>query len=133
MKRHLNHIVLAAGLSVLLGSATLSAQDRKAVASIPFAYYVGEQTLSPGTYRIAKSSSSQSVFALRETDTGHDIFMSVIQHSTGDKEAWNLTFSCYAGECSLAQIRMGSESYNLLAKPPVRLGKVAAMISVPLR
>jgi hypothetical protein len=133
MKRHLNNIVLTAGLSVLLGSSTLSAQSRKAVASIPFAYHVGEKTLSPGKYTIAKSSSSQGVFALRETDTGHNIFMSVTQHSTGDKDAWNLTFSCYAGDCSLSQIRMGGDSYNLTAKPPVRLGKVAAMISVPLR
>jgi hypothetical protein len=133
MKRHLNNIILTAGLSVLLGSSTLSAQSRKAVASIPFAYHVGEKTLSPGKYTIAKSSSSQGVFALRETDTGHNIFMSVTQHSTGDKDAWNLTFSCYAGDCSLSQIRMGGDSYNLTAKPPVRLGKVAAMISVPLR
>ena len=137
MKRHLNNIVLAAGLSVLLGSSTLSAQSQKAVASIPFAYHVGEKTLSPGTYTIAKSSSSQSVFALRETATGHDTFMPVVQQGTGDKDAWDLTFSCYAGECSLAQIRMGSESYNLLAKPRVRLASnhvgVAAMITVPLR
>jgi hypothetical protein len=133
MKRHLTTIVLTAGLSVLLGSSTLSAQSRKAVASIPFAYHVGEKTLSPGKYTIAKSSSSQGVFALRETDTGRNIFMSVTQHSTGDKDAWNLTFSCYAGDCSLSQIRMGGDSYNLTAKPPVRLGKVAAMISVPLR
>jgi hypothetical protein len=133
MKRHLNNIILTAGLSVLLGSSTLSAQSRKAVASIPFAYHVGQQTFSPGKYTIAKSSSSQGVFALRKTETGHDIFMSVTQHSTGDKDAWNLTFSCYAGDCSLSQIRMGGDSYNLTTKLPVRLGKVAAMISVPLR
>ena len=124
---------LGRGLSALLGSSTVSAQGQKATADIPFAYHVGQQTFSPGEYTIAKNSSSQGVFALRETDTGHDIFMSVIQHSTGDKDAWNLTFSCYAGDCSLSQIRMGGDSYNLTAKPPVRLGKVAAMISVPLR
>jgi hypothetical protein len=133
MKQHLRNIVLTAGLSALLGSSTLSAQSQNAVANIPFAYHVGQKTLAAGKYTITKNSSSQGVFALRETDTGHDIFMSVIQHSTGDKDAWNLTFSCYAGDCSLSQIRMGGDSYNLTAKPPVRLGKVAAMISVPLR
>ena len=133
MKRHLNNIVLAAGLSVLLGSSILSAQSQKAVANIPFAYHVGEKTLAAGTYTIAETSSSQSVFALRETATGHDIFMPVLQQGTGDKDAWDLTFSCYAGECSLSQIRMAGDSYNLTAKPPVRVGKVAAMISVPLR
>jgi hypothetical protein len=132
MKRPLNNIVLAAGLSVLLGSSTLSAQSRKAVASIPFAYHVGEKTFSPGNYTIAKTSS-QGVFVLRETDTSRGIFMPVTQQSTGDKDAWNLTFSCYAGDCSLSQIRMASNAYNLTTRPPVRLGKLAAAISVPLR
>jgi hypothetical protein len=136
MKRHLNNIVLAAGLSVLLGSSILSAQSQKAVASIPFAYHVGQQAFAPGKYTIAKNSSP-GVFTLRGTDTGGGIFMPVAQQDTGDKDAWKLTFSCYAGDCSLSQIRMGSESYNVLAKRPVRLASnqlgVATMISVPLR
>jgi hypothetical protein len=133
MKLQLTTIVLTAGLSVLLGSSTLGAQSQKTVANIPFAYHVGDTTLSPGKYTIAKSSSSQGVFALRETDTGRDILMSITQHSTADKDAWKLTFTCYAGDCSLSQILMGADSYNLTAKPRVRPGKVTAMISVPLR
>src|SRR5437868_14658930 len=105
MKQHLRNIVLTAGLSVLLGGSLLSAQDRKTTANIPFAYHVGQQTFSPGNYTIAKGSS-QGVFALRETDTGHSIFFLARQHSTGNKDAWNLTFSCYAGDCSLSEIRM---------------------------
>jgi hypothetical protein len=132
MKQHLKSIVLTAGLSVLLGSSTLSAQDQKVSANIPFAYHVGQQTLSAGKYTIAKTSSSPGVFVLRETDTSRGIFIPVLQQSTGDKDAWNLTFSCYAGDCSLSEIRMASNAYNLRARPPVRLGKVAAMISIPL-
>jgi hypothetical protein len=132
MKRHLHNIVLTAGLSVLLGSSTLSAQSQQAVASIPFAYHVGEKTLSPGKYIIGQTRTP-GIFALQQRETRHTIFMPVLQQGSGSKDAWDLSFSCYAGQCSLAQIRMGSESYNLLAKPPVRLGKVAAMISVPLR
>jgi hypothetical protein len=136
MKRHFKNIVVTAGLSVLLGSSTLSAQSQKAVANIPFAYHVGQQTFSPGKYTIAKELS-QGVFTLRGTDTGGGIFMPVLQQDTLAKDAWNLTFSCYADDCSLSQIRMGREAYNLRAKPPVRLADnrlgVAAMISVPLR
>jgi hypothetical protein len=136
MKQHLRNIVLTAGLSVLLGSSTLSAQTQTAVANIPFAYHVGQQTFSAGEYTVAKTSS-QGVFALRETDTGHAILMPVIQQDTGAKDAWNLTFSCYARDCSLSQIRMAGDSYNVTARPPVRLASnrvgVAAMISVPLR
>src|SRR4051794_22987858 len=137
MKRHLNNIVLTAGLSVLLGSSILSAQSQKAVANIPFAYHVGEKTFSPGEYTIAKSSSSQGVFALRETDTNRAIFMSVIPEGTGAKNASKLTFSCYADGCSLSEIWLAGDSYKLTARPPVRLANnrlgVAAMISVPLR
>jgi len=136
MKEQLRNIVLTAGLSVLLGSSTLSAQSQKAVANIPFAYHVGEQTFSPGKYTIGETPT-RSLCLLQQNETGHIIFMSVTNADTHRKDAWSLTFSCYAGECSLAQIRMGSESYNLLAKPPVRLASnhagVAAMISVPLR
>src|SRR5689334_19023466 len=117
MKRHLNNIVLTAGLSVLLGTSTLSAQDQKAVANIPFAYHVGQQTFSPGKYTVA-NTSSQALFALRETETGRGIFMPVIQQDTGDKNAWNLTFSCYAGDCSLSQIHLAGESYKLNVKSP---------------
>jgi hypothetical protein len=132
MKLQLTTIVLTAGLSAMLGSSTLNAQARKATANIPFAYHVGEHKLSAGLCTIAKTEAP-GVFVLRETDTNRGTFMSVTQHSTGDKDAWNLTFSCYANDCSLSQIRMAGDSYNLTARPPVRLGKVAAMISIPLR
>jgi hypothetical protein len=136
MKLKLTTIVLTAGLSVLLGSSTLSAQDQKAVANIPFAYHVGEKTFSPGKYTVAKSTLP-GFFALRETDTGRGIFMSVIPEGTSANGAWDLSFSCYSGECSLSQIRMAGNAYNLIAKPPVRVANnqlgVAAMISVPLR
>ena len=136
MKLQLTTIVLTAGLSALLRSSTLSAQDQKAVANIPFAYHVGQQTFSPGKYTIA-NTSSQGLFALRGTETGRGIFMPVVHQDTGDKNAWNLTFSCYAGDCSLSQIHVAGESYNLIARPPVRVANnqlaVAAMISVPLR
>jgi hypothetical protein len=136
MKRHLDNIVLTAGLAVLLGSSILSAQSQKAVANIPFAYHVGEKTFSPGKYTVAKSTLP-GVFELRQTDSGRGIFISVIPEGTSAKDAWNLTFSCYANECSLSQIRTAGDSYKLTARPPVRLANnrlgVAAMISVPLR
>ena len=132
MKQHLRNIVLTAGLSVLLGSSTLNAQDQKTAANIPFAYHVGQKTFSPGKYTVGQTQM-QGVFALREVGTGVGLFVPVTHQNTGDKEAWDLTFSCYAADCSLAQIRMAAESYTLRAVPPVRPGKVAAMISVPLR
>jgi hypothetical protein len=136
MKRHTKNIVLTAGLSVLLGSSTLNAQEQKAVANIPFAYHVGQQTFSAGKYTIAKSHSP-GVFLLRQNDTGRAVFMTVIPEDTSEKDASKLTFSCHADDCSLSQIWLAGDSYKLTARPPVRLANnqlgVAAMISVPLR
>ena len=136
MKRHLTTIVLTAGLSVLLGSSTLSAQSQKAVASIPFAYHVGEKTFSPGKYTIGETRSP-GVFVLQENETGHSIFMPVINEGTNEKDAWKLTFSCYAGQCSLSQVWLAGDSYSLRSRPFPRLAKnqlgLVALVSVPLR
>jgi hypothetical protein len=136
MKLQLKTIFLTAGLSALLGSSTLSAQSQKAVASIPFAYHVGEQTFTPGKYTIGQTQSP-GVFVLRQNETGHSIFMPVINEGTNEKDAWKLTFSCYAGECSLSQVWIAGDSYALRAKPFPRLAKnqlgLVALVSVPLR
>jgi hypothetical protein len=135
MKLQLTTIFLTAGLSALLGSAILSGQSQRAVANIPFAYHVGDQTFSAGKYTIAETSS-QGIFALKQNETGHSIFMPVINEGTGAKDAWKLTFSCYAGECSLAQVWMAGDSYTLRAKSFPRVAKnqlgVVALVSVPL-
>jgi hypothetical protein len=135
MKQHLKNIVLTAGLSVILGSNTLSAQDQRAAASIPFAYHVGQQTLPQGTYMI-QETSARGVLQMRSKASGHAIFVPVILADTGKKHS-KLTFGCYAGQCSLSQISMAGDVYKLRARPPVRLASnqlgVAAMISVPLR
>jgi hypothetical protein len=136
MKLQLKSIFLTAGLSALLGSSTLSAQSQKAVANIPFAYHVGEQTFSPGKYTIGQTHTP-GIFALQQNETGHSIFMPVINEGTGKKDAWKLTFSCYAGQCSLSQVWMAGDSYTLRARPFPRLAKnqlgLVALVSVPLR
>ena len=135
MKQHLKNIVLTAGLSVLLGSSTLSAQDQKVSANIPFAYHVGEKTFSAGKYTIAQTHTA-GIFALRQSDTGEGIFMPVQAQGTQEKDAWKLTFGCYAGQCSLSQIWLAGDSYNLRQRPSVHLAKnqtgIVTMVSVPL-
>jgi hypothetical protein len=134
MKLHLTEIVLTAGLSALLGSLTLSAQDQRERADIPFAYHVAHQTLPPGKYTV-QETNSRSLFMLRENSSGHSIFVSVVPADTGKKDT-KLTFRCYAGECSLSQIWIGGDVYALSARPFPREAKnqmgVAALVSVPL-
>ncbi len=134
MKLHLRNIVLSAGLSALLGTITLGAQDQREVAKIPFAYGVGQQTLPAGTYTV-KETGSRGIFQLRDNTSGHSIFVSSIPADTGKKDS-KLTFSCYEGQCSLSQIWMQGDVYKLSAKPLPREAKnqlgVVAMVSVPL-
>jgi hypothetical protein len=133
MKQHLRNIVLTAGLSVLLGTCTLEAQDQRAVANIPFAYQVGQKTLTAGRYAIQKVNAAPGVFRLRDEQLSHSIFLSATPLDTGRNNESKLTFSCYAGQCSLSEVWMAGNGYRSTARPPVSLGRVAAMISVPLR
>jgi len=134
MKLQLRTIVLTAGLSALLGSLSISAQDQKEVANIPFAYHVGQTTLPPGKYTV-QETNMRSLFELRENSSGHSIFVGAIPADTGKKDS-KLTFSCYAGDCSLSQIWMAGDVYTLRAKPFPREARnqmgVVALVSVPL-
>ena len=133
MKLQLKTLFLTAGLSALLGSSTLSAQSQKAAATIPFAYHVGQQTLSAGKY-IVQQTRSPGILQLRNNE-GHSIFVSVLPADTGKSES-KLTFSCYAGECSLSQVWMAGDVYALTARPFPREAKnnmgILALVSVPL-
>ena len=131
MKLQLTTIILTAGLSALLGNSTLSAQDHKATANIPFAYHVGRTTLTGGKYTTQKINPG--TFQLRDEQLGHSIFVSVTPLDTVQNNESRLTFSCYAGQCSLSELWIAGNGFRPTARPPVRLGKVAAMISVPLR
>jgi hypothetical protein len=135
MKLHLTNLVLTAGLSALLGSLALSAQDRKAIANIPFAYHVGQKSLTAGTYTIQKMDAL-GTFRLLDDQSGHSMFVSVTPLDTGGKNDPKLTFSCYAGQCSLSELWMAGNGYRLTARPPVRVANnqmgVVALISLPL-
>jgi hypothetical protein len=134
MKLQLKTIFLTAGLSALLGSSTLSAQSQKAAATIPFAYHVGQQTLSAGKY-IVQQTNSPGILQLRDNTSGHAIFVPVLPADTGKTES-KLTFSCYSGDCSLSQIWMAGDVYSLRTKSFPREAKnqlgVVALVSVPL-
>jgi hypothetical protein len=135
MKLHFRNIVLTAGLSALLGSLALSAQDQKAVAKIPFTYQVGQNKLSSGEYTIQKINSV-GTFQLRDDQLRHSMFLNTTPLDTGRKNESKLTFSCYAGECSLSELWIAGNGYKSTARPPVRLANnrmgVVALVSIPL-
>ena len=135
MKLNLKNVALTAGLSALLGTAALSAQDLKAVAKIPFTYQANERTLPAGKYMISETAT-RGQFSLRDAATGHAIFVMGVPDKTSESDVSKMTFSCYAGDCSLSQIWLDGNSYKmnlpkLEKEASNRLG-VAALVSVPL-
>lgn len=135
MKLNLKNVALTAGLSALLGTTALSAQETKAVANIPFTYQVNEKSLPAGNYRISDTGTNGQ-FMLRDSATGHAIFVMGVPDKISNNDTSKLVFSCYSGECSLSQIWVQGNSYKLrlpsLEKEATSHAGVAALISVPL-
>lgn len=133
--KHLKNIILTAGLTALLGTLTVSAQDLKAVANIPFDYSVGQHSMSAGKYTIAELST-RGMFRLGDNTSSGSMFVITVPQDTQPNSESKLVFNCYAGQCSLSQIWIAGNGYKLTARPLPREAKnqlgVVAMVSVPL-
>jgi hypothetical protein len=95
---------LTAGLTVL-GSLTLSAQDKVETAKIPFAFQANHKALAAGDYRVEQLNNA-GTFMVRN-ERGESIFVSVPELIEASPSAQpHLTFACYEGNCVLSQIWM---------------------------
>jgi hypothetical protein len=105
MKPQLKPIILTAGLSALLGSLTLSAQDySREIADVPFAFHASERILPAGEYTL-KQTNSRGLFRVDDSK-GHSLFLNapILQSSKAVNP--RLTFACYGNECVLSQVWM---------------------------
>ena len=131
----MKNFILSAGLAALFGSLTVSAQDLKEVANIPFDYSVGQQSMSAGKYTLAELST-RGMFRITDNTSGGSMFLNSVPQDVQPNSESKLVFRCYAGQCSLSQIWISGNSYKLTARPLPREAKnqlgVVAMISVPL-
>ena len=137
MKLNMTHMILTAGLSALLGTASLSAQHASEVADVPFTFHTQQQTFSAGKYRVNESSAT-GLFQLYAPNK-ESIFVGAMVPTTSDPNRPHLTFACSGGECILSEIAMpGRETAYHLSKSQIeknlthKLG-IAAMVSVPLK
>lgn len=135
MKRNLTNIMLTAGLSALLGTATLGARDTVAVAEIPFAFHATDRVLPAGTYTVERYQSR--IFLLYD-GRGHSIFFGTSGEEQGEPSSPRLTFQCYGNERALSEIwtvdgRGYSASKSSLEKNLHRKLEMATLIEVPLR
>ncbi len=117
MKRHFTYLVLTAGLSAMLGSPTLSAQqDRTEIANVPFAFQANDTHLPAGQYTVTRSVTG-GIVTIRENSTGHGIF---VKTSPGDESKVNnprLTFTCYGDDCVLSTIWMPDKAAYAVYAP----------------
>lgn len=137
MKHKMTHMLLTAGLSALLGTASLGAQNLREVADVPFTFHAQQQTFPAGTYELAERGTN-GVFQLFGPDR-KSILVGVMLPVTTNPNKPHLKFTCYGGECVLSEIAMpGRETAFRASQTQIdknlthKLG-VAAMISVPLK
>lgn len=109
MKRHFGPTVLIAGLAAL-GSLTLSAQDKAAIAKIPFAFQSNHKAMPAGDYHIALLNNN-GLFRLNTYESAKGEFVTAPRASDAkSSEEGRLTFACYDGTCVLSQIHMPGSS-----------------------
>lgn len=131
------HMILAAGLSALLGIATLGAQNLREVAEVPFTFHAHQQALPAGNYEI-KETSSTGIFQIYGPNR-KALFVGAMVPVSTNPDKPHLKFACYGSECALSEISMpGREQAYRVAQSQLdknlnhKLG-LAAMISVPLK
>lgn len=127
MKLHLTHILLTAGLSALLGTAALSAQERIDVADIPFAFHAGEKTLPAGAYTVREYGTR--IFLI-SGENGNSAFVLTPGSKIGEPENPRLVFRCYGNEHVLSQIWMYDGSGYGLGKSSLEKSRRLEMASL---
>ena len=134
MKNQIRNFVFGAGLTALLWSPALMAQDAEK-AEIPFDFHVGKSTLPAGTYSVSKDNSG-SFLHIRNMDTENTILLGVQGREAGKADP-RLTFRCYSDDCYLAAIWIpGAPGYSFVKssreKEVEKSGARLAMAYVPL-
>src|SRR5581483_8254495 len=130
-------LILSAGLSALLGTATLNAQQWTAIADVPFTFHTEQQTFPAGKYHIAESNSS-TIFRL-DGPEGRSVFVNAPLPNTTDPQKPHLTFARYGGEYGLSGISMPWKDVgravwqSTIDKNLTHKMGLAAMVSVSLK
>ena len=137
MTRLFTKTLLTAGLSAVLGSLTLTAQNRALVADIPFAFHAQGKVLPAGRYEM-KERTASGVFQMSNSAAKYSQFVSapVPKHSNPSES--KLTFAKYGSEYILSEISVaGTRNTNAVTPAGIeknltrKLG-LSALISVPL-
>ncbi len=137
MTRLFTKTILTAGLSALLGSLTLTAQNLQLVADIPFAFHAEGRTLPAGTYQL-RSATTTGVFQISDRAENVSQFVNAPIHKQTNPTSSKLTFARFGNEYVLASVAVAGTAYDnavssaAIQKNMTRKLDLSAMISVPL-
>ena len=136
MKRKLKTLMITAGVSAVLGVMPLAAQQNREIAKVPFAFSVEQRSFPAGEYTVAQLNQD-GLFQMYDGNR-HSIFLNAPIQTTTNPEKPHLTFSCYAKECTLAEISMpGNDlghafTQHAIDKNQTRKLGMVSMISIRL-
>ena len=136
MKTQLRNFLMGAGLTVLVWAPLLRAEDRLAVAKIPFDFQVNQTSLPAGTYTVLMDSNIVTI-RLRNDNTGKSILVMAPGREDPSKSEPRLTFHHYRDHYFLSGIYTdGNPGYMLrkgsLEREMERGGATVAMAYVPV-
>ena len=93
MKTHIRQFATVFGLSALLGTAALVAQNSRATATIPFGFHVKDTTLPAGKYTVDERNAG--VVLVRNAQSGKAIMVMTRGRESADRSAPRLDFKRY--------------------------------------
>jgi hypothetical protein len=99
--------------STLATAGTLSAQDYKIQANVPFSFTVGDRTLPAGTYTIGSNPSTPDVLIFSNWAKSVTVATVRRANQSNPEQANSLVFHKYGNRYYLSQIRSEGASVNV--------------------
>jgi hypothetical protein len=114
MKNHMRSFVISIGLSAVLGSSAIVAQESaRAIANVPFAFHVKDTNLPAGKY-IVKAVNGAGVIQIADANTGHSMMLLTQGNNSSKSDSPRLTFQRYGNDYFLSQVWLpGKTGYAL--------------------
>jgi hypothetical protein len=135
--KQVTHSLLVAGLSALLGSATLSAQSLSEEADIPFNFHAQQRTLPAGKY-VVDQPRTGGLFLIHDR-AGHSLFVTAPLMKKANPNHPNLKFARYGDQYVLSEIAMPDSDVgyavrqSTIEKNLTRKLGVASFVTVALK
>jgi hypothetical protein len=130
MKHTFASLILTASALATFGASSIQAADR-ALANVPFAFYLNSKLMPAGTYEVKEFSKGDGAMLTIMDARGRAQFVRAPLTSQADPSKPKLTFAHYGDQYTLIKVDLpgSSVAHGLRTKLNYKLG-MASMISV---